>query len=142
MMTTLRFRNCPNKKNQKSIYKQLWNYNQTSFLSKKRNKTPALDHCPQKRGICLRVFTRSPKKPNSACRKVAKVRLSNYRDITAYIPGIGHNLQQHSVVLVRGGRVQDLPGVKYRVIRGVYDARAVQNRRQGRSKYGARKPKN
>lgn len=111
-------------------------------IQTKKNKTPALNSCPQKKGICVRVFTRTPKKPNSACRKVAKIRLTNRSDITAYIPGIGHNLQEHSVVLVRGGRVKDLPGVKYHIIRGVYDARGVQNRRQGRSKYGASKPKN
>lgn len=116
-------------------------YQQKKFFSRKKNKTPALNSCPQKKGICLRVFTRTPKKPNSACRKVAKIRLTNRSDITAYIPGIGHNLQEHSVVLVRGGRVKDLPGVKYHIIRGVYDARGVQNRRQGRSKYGASKPK-
>lgn len=116
-------------------------FHQKKFFSRKKNKTPALDRCPQKKGICLRVFTRTPKKPNSACRKVAKIRLTNRSDITAYIPGIGHNLQEHSVVLVRGGRVKDLPGVKYHIIRGVYDARGVQNRKQGRSKYGASKPK-
>lgn len=116
-------------------------YQQKKLFSRKKNKTPALNSCPQKKGICLRVFTRTPKKPNSACRKVAKIRLTNRSDITAYIPGIGHNLQEHSVVLVRGGRVKDLPGVKYHIIRGVYDARGVQNRRQGRSKYGASKPK-
>ena len=109
---------------------------------RKKNKTPALKKNPQKKGICLKVFTRTPKKPNSASRKVAKIRLTNRSDITAYIPGIGHNLQEHSVVLIRGGRVKDLPGVKYHCIRGKYDLRGVQNRRQGRSKYGAPKPKN
>ena len=95
---------------------------------------------PQRQGVCLRVFTRTPKKPNSAIRKVARIRLTNSMDISAYIPGIGHNLQEHSVVLIRGGRVKDLPGVKYHIIRGVYDAIGVQNRRQGRSKYGTPKP--
>lgn len=113
----------------------------TSKNFKASTKTPALRNCPQKRGVCLRVFTRTPKKPNSALRKVAKVRLSNGLDVTAYIPGEGHNLQEHSVVLVRGGRVKDLPGVKYHIIRGVLDTQAVVNRRQGRSKYGTRKNK-
>lgn len=105
-------------------------------------KTPALKGSPQKRGVCLRVFTRTPKKPNSALRKVAKVRLSNGMDVTAYIPGEGHNLQEHAVVLVRGGRVKDLPGVKYHIIRGVLDTQGVLKRRQGRSKYGTRLKKN
>jgi len=113
----------------------------TSKLFKASAKTPALRACPQRRGVCLRVFTRTPKKPNSALRKVAKVRLSNGLDVTAYIPGEGHNLQEHSVVLVRGGRVKDLPGVKYHIIRGVLDSQAVLKRRKGRSKYGTRKPK-
>lgn len=102
-------------------------------------KTPALQKAPQRQGVCLRVFTRTPKKPNSALRKVAKIRLSTLTDITAYIPGEGHNLQEHSVVLVRGGRVKDLPGVKYHVIRGVLDTQGVLSRRQGRSKYGTKK---
>ena len=113
----------------------------TSKLFKASVKTPALRSCPQRRGVCLRVFTRTPKKPNSALRKVAKVRLSNGLDVTAYIPGEGHNLQEHSVVLVRGGRVKDLPGVKYHIVRGVLDSQGVLKRRKGRSKYGTRKPK-
>ena len=108
---------------------------------KKKSKSPALTGCPQRRGVCVRVFTTTPKKPNSAIRKVARVRLSNGYEITAYIPGIGHNLQEHSVVLVRGGRVKDLPGVRYHIIRGALDAAGVENRRQGRSKYGTKKPK-
>ena len=102
---------------------------------------PILQKCPQKRGVCTRVFTTSPKKPNSALRKVARVRLVNGIEVTAYIPGEGHNLQEHSIVLVRGGRVRDLPGVRYHVIRGAYDAAPVQNRMQARSKYGAKRPK-
>jgi small subunit ribosomal protein S12 len=108
---------------------------------KRKSKSPALEGCPQKRGVCIRVYTTTPKKPNSALRKVAKVRLSNGREVIAYIPGIGHNLQEHSVVLVRGGRVKDLPGVKYHIVRGVYDAAGVANRRNSRSKYGAKRPK-
>lgn len=108
---------------------------------KTRSKTPALQHSPQRLGICLRVFTRTPKKPNSALRKVTKVRLANSSDVTAYIPGEGHNLQEHSMVLVRGGRVKDLPGVKYHVVRGVKDAQGVIQRQQSRSKYGAKKKK-
>jgi small subunit ribosomal protein S12 len=108
---------------------------------KRKSKSPALDGCPQKRGTCIRVYTTTPKKPNSALRKVAKVRLSNGKEVIAYIPGIGHNLQEHSVVLVRGGRVKDLPGVKYHIVRGVYDAAGVANRRNSRSKYGTKKPK-
>jgi len=108
---------------------------------KRKSKSPALDGCPQKRGVCIRVYTTTPKKPNSALRKVAKVRLSNGKEVIAYIPGIGHNLQEHSVVLVRGGRVKDLPGVKYHIVRGVYDAAGVANRRNSRSKYGAKRPK-
>nr|YP_010244581.1 ribosomal protein S12 [Rostraria litorea]YP_010244625.1 ribosomal protein S12 [Rostraria litorea]QTJ28183.1 ribosomal protein S12 [Rostraria litorea]QTJ28184.1 ribosomal protein S12 [Rostraria litorea] len=104
-------------------------------------KTAALKGCPQRRGTCSRVYTINPKKPNSALRKVARVRLTSGFEITAYIPGIGHNLQEHSVVLVRGGRVKDLPGVRYRIIRGTLDAVAVKNRQQGRSKYGVKKPK-
>ena len=105
---------------------------------RKRYK-PALERCPQKQGVCTRVYTKTPKKPNSALRKVAKVRLSNSNEIIASIPGEGHNLQEHSVVLVRGGRVKDLPGVKYRIVRGVLDLQAVKKRRQGRSKYGTKK---
>ncbi|MFZ8834518.1 MAG: 30S ribosomal protein S12 [Candidatus Caldipriscus sp.] len=108
---------------------------------KRKSKSPALDGCPQKRGVCIRVYTTTPKKPNSALRKVAKVRLSNGKEVIAYIPGIGHNLQEHSVVLVRGGRVKDLPGVKYHIVRGVYDAAGVANRRNSRSKYGTKRPK-
>lgn len=107
----------------------------------KKSKNAALQHNSQKRGVCTRVFTTSPKKPNSALRKVARVRLVNGIEVTAYIPGEGHNLQEHSIVLVRGGRVRDLPGVRYHVIRGAYDAAPVQNRMQARSKYGAKRPK-
>jgi small subunit ribosomal protein S12 len=106
-----------------------------------RKTAPALQNCPQKRGVCVRVFTTTPKKPNSALRKVARVRLTNGMEVTAYIPGIGHNLQEHSVVLIRGGRVKDLPGVRYHVVRGVLDTLGVQDRKQGRSKYGAKRPK-
>jgi len=106
-----------------------------------KSKRPDLERCPQRRGVCLQVMTRTPKKPNSALRKVARVRLSNGREITAYIPGEGHNLQEHSIVLVRGGRVRDLPGVRYHIIRGTLDSLGVENRRQGRSKYGAKAPK-
>ena len=106
-----------------------------------RSKSPVLDKCPQKRGVCLIVKTQTPKKPNSALRKVARVRLSNGKEITAYIPGEGHNLQEHSVVLIRGGRVKDLPGVRYHIIRGTLDTTGVQNRKQSRSKYGAKRPK-
>lgn len=108
---------------------------------KEKSKAPALDGCPQKRGVCIRVFTTTPKKPNSALRKVARVRLTNNMEVTAYIPGIGHNLQEHSVVLIRGGRVKDLPGVRYHIIRGALDAEGVQNRMQSRSLYGAKRPK-
>ncbi len=108
---------------------------------KSKSKSPALEGCPQKRGVCVRVYTTTPKKPNSALRKVARVRLTNGIEVTAYIPGIGHNLQEHSVVLVRGGRVKDLPGVRYKIIRGALDAAGVQDRRKSRSKYGAPKPK-
>ena len=107
----------------------------------KKSKNAALQHNSQKRGVCTRVFTTSPKKPNSALRKVARVRLVNGIEVTAYIPGEGHNLQEHSIVLFRGGRVRDLPGVRYHVIRGAYDAAPVQNRMQARSKYGAKRPK-
>lgn len=112
-------------------------------LSKKRmrnKKTPALQSSPQKRGVCLRVYTKTPKKPNSAIRKIAKIRLSNKREIIAYIPGEGHNLQEHSVVLVRGGRVKDMPGIKYKVVRGVLDSQGLKQRTQARSKYGTKKP--
>lgn len=103
------------------------------------DKVPALKKCPQKRGVCIKVYTRTPKKPNSALRKVARVRLSNGIEVIAYIPGEGHNLQEHSVVLIEGGRVKDLPGVKYHIIRGTLDTQAVKNRKQGRSLYGAKK---
>lgn len=108
---------------------------------KKKTKAPALQACPQKRGVCTRVYTTSPKKPNSALRKVARVRLQNGIEVTSYIPGEGHNLQEHSLVLVRGGRVKDLPGVRYHIIRGALDASGVEGRNQRRSKYGTRKPK-
>ena len=108
---------------------------------KARSKSPVLQSCPQKRGVCLIVKTQTPKKPNSALRKIARVRLSNQQEVTAYIPGIGHNLQEHSVVLVRGGRVRDLPSVKYHIIRGTLDAAGVRDRKQSRSLYGAKKPK-
>ncbi len=108
---------------------------------RKKKNTPALQSCPQKRGVCIRVYTTTPKKPNSALRKVARVRLTNGIEATSYIPGEGHNLQEHSVVLIRGGRVKDLPGVRYHVIRGTLDAVGVADRRQGRSKYGAKRPK-
>ncbi len=109
--------------------------------AEKRSNTPALKGAPQKRGVCVRVYTTTPKKPNSALRKVARVRLTNGMEVTSYIPGIGHNLQEHSVVLIRGGRVKDLPGVRYHVVRGTLDALGVSDRRQGRSKYGAKRPK-
>ncbi len=107
----------------------------------KKNKVPALKGCPQKKGVCTRVYTATPKKPNSALRKVARVRLTNGMEVTSYIPGVGHNLQEHSTVLIRGGRVKDLPGVRYHIIRGVLDTQGVSDRKQGRSKYGAKKPK-
>lgn len=110
--------------------------------SKRRGtKSPALRSCPQKRGVCTRVYTQTPKKPNSALRKVARVRLTTGMEVTTYIPGVGHNLQEHSVVLIRGGRVKDLPGVRYHVVRGKLEAHGVQNRKQGRSKYGTKRPK-
>ncbi len=109
--------------------------------AQKKNKTPALQQSPQKRGVCTRVYTTTPKKPNSALRKVARVRLTSGFEVTAYIGGEGHNLQEHSIVLIRGGRVKDLPGVRYHVIRGTLDTSAVNDRRQGRSKYGAKRPK-
>jgi small subunit ribosomal protein S12 len=110
-------------------------------VQRRRSKTPVLEGCPQKRGVCLQVKTMTPKKPNSALRKIARVRLSNGKEITAYIPGEGHNLQEHSIVLVRGGRVRDLPGVRYHIIRGTLDALGVDGRKQGRSKYGTKRPK-
>ncbi len=106
-----------------------------------KSKVPALKACPQRRGVCTRVYTTTPKKPNSALRKVAKVRLTNQREVITYIPGEGHNLQEHSVVLIRGGRVRDLPGVRYHVLRGVLDTQGVKDRRKSRSKYGAKRPK-
>jgi small subunit ribosomal protein S12 len=107
----------------------------------KKTKSPALYECPQRRGVCTRVYTTTPKKPNSALRKVAKVKLTNQIEVIAYIPGEGHNLQEHSIVLVRGGRVKDLPGVKYHIVRGALDAAGVQDRKKSRSKYGAKRPK-
>ena len=106
-----------------------------------KTSSPALESCPQKRGVCIRVYTQTPKKPNSALRKVARVRLTNGMEVTTDIPGVGHNLQEHSIVLIRGGRVKDLPGVRYHVIRGTLDSAGVGDRRQGRSKYGAKRPK-
>ena len=108
---------------------------------KRKTKAPAMDGAPQRRGVCTRVYTTTPKKPNSALRKVARVRLSNQYEVTAYIPGEGHNLQEHSIVLIRGGRVKDLPGVRYHIVRGVYDTGGVNDRKQGRSKYGAKRKK-
>ncbi|MGH7948013.1 MAG: 30S ribosomal protein S12 [Candidatus Binataceae bacterium] len=120
-------------------------FNQLVRLGRTRTRyktsSPALDSCPQKRGVCVRVYTQTPKKPNSALRKVARVRLTNQMEVTTYIPGVGHNLQEHSIVLIRGGRVKDLPGVRYHVIRGTLDSAGVSDRRQGRSKYGAKRPK-
>ncbi len=110
-------------------------------IQKKKTTSPALASCPQKRGVCTRVYTTTPKKPNSALRKVAKVRLSNGFEVISYIPGIGHNLQEHSVVLIRGGRVKDLPGVRYHVIRGILDTQGVKDRKNSRSKYGTKRPK-
>jgi small subunit ribosomal protein S12 len=106
-----------------------------------KNKAPALDACPQKRGVCTRVYTTTPKKPNSALRKVARVRLTNHIEVSAYIPGEGHNLQEHSIVLIRGGRIKDLPGVRYHIIRGTLDTSGVEDRKKARSKYGTKKPK-
>ena len=108
---------------------------------RKKEKAPALEQCPQRRGVCVRVYTTTPKKPNSALRKVARVRLTNGIEVTSYIPGVGHNLQEHSVVLIRGGRIKDIPGVRYHMIRGVLDTAGVSDRRQGRSKYGTKRPK-
>lgn len=107
----------------------------------KRNKVPALEACPQKRAVCTRVYTTTPKKPNSALRKVARVRLTNGFEVITYIPGVGHNLQEHSVILIRGGRVKDLPGVRYHTVRGALDTQGVKDRKQGRSKYGTKRPK-
>ena len=109
--------------------------------AKKKSKAPALQNCPQKRGVCIRVYTTTPKKPNSALRKVARIRLTNGIEVTGYIPGEGHTLQEHSVILVRGGRVKDLPGVRYHIVRGTLDSTGVDSRRQSRSKYGNKKPK-
>ncbi len=109
--------------------------------SRQKTSAPALQSCPQRRGVCTRVYTSTPKKPNSALRKVARVRLTNGYEVTTYIPGVGHNLQEHSIVLLRGGRVKDLPGVRYHIIRGTLDATGVADRKQGRSKYGAKRPK-
>ncbi len=108
---------------------------------KSKSKSPVLENCPQKKGVCIQVKTMTPKKPNSALRKIARVRLSNGREITAYIPGEGHNLQEHSIVLVRGGRVRDLPGVRYHIVRGILDCAGVEDRKQSRSKYGVKRPK-
>ncbi len=120
-------------------------FNQLVRMGRKKSKgkssSPALQNCPQRRGVCTRVYTQTPKKPNSALRKVARVRLTNGIEVTTYIPGIGHNLQEHSIVLIRGGRVKDLPGVRYHVVRGTLDASGVNSRKQGRSKYGAKRPK-
>ncbi len=110
-------------------------------MAQSKTKSPALKGSPQKRGVCIRVYTTTPKKPNSALRKVARVRLTNGMEVTTYIPGVGHNLQEHSIVLIRGGRVKDLPGVRYHIVRGTLDTVGVANRKQGRSKYGAKRPK-
>ena len=111
------------------------------ILKKRKGKSPALGACPQRRGVCIQVKTMTPKKPNSALRKIARVRLTNREEVTAYIPGEGHNLQEHSIVLIRGGRVKDLPGVRYHIVRGTLDCQGVQNRKRSRSKYGAKRPK-
>lgn len=111
------------------------------ITKKKKTKSPALKACPQRRGVCMRVYTTTPKKPNSAMRKVARVRLTSGFEVTAYIPGIGHTIQEHSIVLIRGGRVKDLPGCRYHIVRGALDATGVKDRKQGRSKYGGKKPK-
>ncbi len=118
---------------------QLIFFKQKRIAKKKSNKSPALEKCPQKKGICLKIYTKTPKKPNSALRKVAKIKLTNKASIIGYIPGIGHNLQEHSIVLVRGGRVQDLPGVKYHIVRGKCDLLGIKNRKTSRSKYGAKR---
>ncbi len=120
-------------------FAQLVRYGREQVRAK--TKSPALQGCPERRGVCIRVYTQTPKKPNSALRKVARVRLTNGIEVTTYIPGIGHNLQEHSIVLVRGGRVKDLPGVRYHIIRGTLDAAGMENRKQGRSKYGAKRQK-
>ncbi len=120
-------------------FAQLVRYGREQVRAK--TKSPALQGCPERRGVCIRVYTQTPKKPNSALRKVARVRLTNSIEVTSYIPGIGHNLQEHSIVLVRGGRVKDLPGVRYHIIRGTLDAAGMENRKQGRSKYGAKRQK-
>ena len=120
-------------------FSQLVRMGREGIISK--TKSPALMGCPEKRGVCIRVYTQTPKKPNSALRKVARVRLTNAVEVTTYIPGIGHNLQEHSIVLIRGGRVKDLPGVRYHVVRGTLDSVGVANRKQSRSKYGAKRPK-
>jgi small subunit ribosomal protein S12 len=118
---------------------QLVRFGRSRLIQK--TKAPALDNCPQRRGVCTRVYTTTPKKPNSALRKVARVKMTSGFEVTAYIPGVGHNLQEHSIVLVRGGRVKDLPGVRYHIVRGTLDATGVQDRKQSRSKYGAKRPK-
>ena len=110
-------------------------------VTKKKTKSPALQKCPHKRGVCLIVRTQTPKKPNSALRKIARIRLSNGQEVTGYIPGVGHNLQEHSIVMIQGGRVKDLPGVRYHIVRGKLDTSGVENRKQSRSKYGAKRPK-
>jgi len=120
-------------------FAQLVRYGRESISAK--TKSPALEGCPEKRGVCVRVYTQTPKKPNSALRKVARARLTNSHEVTTYIPGIGHNLQEHSIVLIRGGRVKDLPGVRYHIIRGTLDAAGVNERKKSRSKYGAKAPK-
>jgi small subunit ribosomal protein S12 len=124
-----------------TIHQLLINKKNKRIAKKPTLRTRALMKCPQKRGVCLRVYTKTPKKPNSALRKVAKVRLTNSIEVIAYIPGEGHNIQEHSVIMIRGGRVKDLPGVKYRMIRGVLDLQGIQKRRKSRSLYGAKKPK-
>jgi small subunit ribosomal protein S12 len=135
---------CIIENNEKKVnHKKMPTRNQLLFFTRRKKqsiiKTPALNNCPQRKGVCLRVYTKKPKKPNSAFRKVAKVRLTNKNEIIAYIPGEGHNLQEHSVVMVRGGRVKDLPGVKYHLIRGMLDLQSIPSRRQGRSKYGTKR---
>jgi small subunit ribosomal protein S12 len=125
-----------------STINQLFLQKQKRLKKKKINKSPALQKCPQKKGVCLKVYTRTPKKPNSALRKVAKIRLTNKQTVISYIPGIGHTLQEHSIVLIRGGRVQDLPGVKYHIIRGKYDLTGILKRKSSRSKYGTKKKRN
>lgn len=135
----------PTVKKRKGVYRKMPTINQLirkgRTVKANKTKSPALQGCPQKRGVCTRVMTVTPKKPNSALRKVARVRLSNGIEVTAYIPGVGHNLQEHSVVLMRGGRVKDLPGVRYHIVRGAKDTLGVNDRKRSRSKYGAKKPK-